>query len=87
MKDNVSSSDYSMLEKEIQNTLAWLEENENASKEEYQQKHKSLESIVNPVFTNMHRGAGNNGNDFSAGGNNSSGPKIDSLVQMICRGS
>eukprot|EP00188_Purpureofilum_apyrenoidigerum_P006308 Plantae.Rhodophyta-Purpureofilum_apyrenoidigerum.ctg9550.p1 GENE.Plantae.Rhodophyta-Purpureofilum_apyrenoidigerum.ctg9550~~Plantae.Rhodophyta-Purpureofilum_apyrenoidigerum.ctg9550.p1 ORF type:complete len:639 (-),score=170.60 Plantae.Rhodophyta-Purpureofilum_apyrenoidigerum.ctg9550:121-2037(-) len=79
IKDKLSASDRSTLENEIQNVLSWLEQHENASKEEYQQRHRSLESIANPIFSNMHRGGNDHRNDHGENNNTSFGPKVEEV--------
>merc|ERR1712211_150747 len=73
MQNKMSESDKSMLESKIDDTIKWLDENQNAEIEEYQEKQKALTDVATPILQSM---AGNNGSDpsmpdmsgFAAGG-------------------
>merc|ERR1711907_404909 len=74
MQNKISESDKSVLESKIDDTIKWLDENQNAEIEEYQEKQKSLTDVATPILQSM---AGNDGgtgssmpgmNGFPAGG-------------------
>ena len=41
----------------VNSTTSWLESNQTAEKEEYEEKQRSLEAIVSPIFSNLSGGA------------------------------
>jgi L1 cell adhesion molecule like protein len=61
VKDKLPKSDAESLEKSIKETLAWVEDNQNAEVEELEEKKKKLEAIANPIMTKMYQGAGGAG--------------------------
>jgi len=52
----ITDDDKSNITKIITNTLQWLESNQLADKEEYEEKKKELEDVVNPVFSKLNQG-------------------------------
>ncbi|KAJ2366559.1 Hsp70 chaperone [Coemansia sp. RSA 2611] len=42
----------------VEDTIKWLDESQEASKEEYESRQKELEDIANPIMTKMYQGAG-----------------------------
>merc|ERR1719420_614953 len=46
------------VEDKINETISWLDANQSAEKEEYEQKQKDLEAVVNPILQNLSGGAG-----------------------------
>merc|ERR1712107_46959 len=65
MQNKMSESDKSMLESKIDDTIKWLDENQNAEIEEFQEKQKALADVATPILQSM---AGNNGSDPSSNG-------------------
>ncbi|CAG8526404.1 13634_t:CDS:2 [Cetraspora pellucida] len=53
----IDASDKKKLEDAIQETITWLENNQEAEKEEYEHKQKSLEEIANPIMMKLYGGA------------------------------
>ncbi|CAG8575740.1 5138_t:CDS:2 [Diversispora eburnea] len=54
----LEASDKKKLEDSIQETITWLENNQEAEKEEYEYKQKSLEEVANPIMMKLYGGAG-----------------------------
>ncbi|ORX84562.1 70 kDa heat shock protein 2 [Basidiobolus meristosporus CBS 931.73] len=50
--------DKKKLEEAINSTISWLDNSQEASKEEYEDKQKELEGVANPIMTNMYQAAG-----------------------------
>ena len=46
----LSDDDKKSVEDKINETIAWLDANQSAEKEEYEQKQKELEAVVNPIL-------------------------------------
>ena len=57
VKDKLSDEDRTALENAKSETSKWLDENMEASKEEFEQKRKELENIVNPIMTKIYQSA------------------------------
>ena len=89
VKDKISESDRDMIVEKCKEALSWLEENPEASKDEYERKQKELEGVCNPVITKLYQGAGGGAppppgaGGFSQGGgadsSQSGGPTIEEV--------
>merc|ERR1719299_220176 len=53
VQNKLSESDKSMLESKIEDTVKWLDENQNAEIEEYQEKQKALTEVATPILQSM----------------------------------
>merc|ERR1712078_619766 len=58
VQNKLSESDKSMLESKIDDTVKWLDENQNAEIEEYQEKQKALTEVATPILQSMAGGGG-----------------------------
>jgi len=66
--DKLDGSDKEKLNSAIDETLRWLEQNQNASKEEYEAKQKELEGVAMPIMTKLYQGgAAPGGAEFPGG--------------------
>jgi len=70
----VSEGDKKKVEDAITKTTQWLDSNQNAEKEEFEQKQKELEGIVLPILQNLSGGAAGGAPSGFPGGATSSGP-------------
>jgi len=57
----IESDDKSTIESEVNEVIEWLEQNTQADKDEYDEKYKSLEKIVQPIFTKLYQQYGGAG--------------------------
>eukprot|EP01132_Coremiostelium_polycephalum_P004920 gene4920-6134_t len=57
----LSADEKSKIETAVSETIKWLDGNQQAEKEEFEDKMKSLEAIVNPIMTKMYQEAGGQG--------------------------
>jgi len=64
---NNLGSDAKVVEGEVEAAMSWLHLNQEAKKEEYEHKQKSLESAVNPVMARMYQAIVQGQKDGSAG--------------------
>jgi len=55
---HIDSGDKDKLNKAIDETIDWLDHNQEANKEEYESKRKELEGVANPIMTKMYQQAG-----------------------------
>jgi len=60
-KEKLEAKDKETIEKAIQDALAWMDDNQNAEKEEFETKQKELESVCTPIITKLYQGAGGPG--------------------------
>ena len=58
LKDKIEAGDKATLEAACDGGIAWLEENSNASKEEFEEKKKEIEGKCNPIMMKLYQGAG-----------------------------
>ena len=59
VKDKFDPADQSKLEAAVNEAIKWLDESQEASKEEYDDKQKELEGIANPIMQKLYSsGAG-----------------------------
>lgn len=57
-KLNIEASDKEKLEAEIEKTISWLDNNQSATKDEYEAQQKELESVANPIISAAYGAAG-----------------------------
>jgi heat shock protein 5 len=61
--DKIDDDDKETLEEAIKEVLDWLDDNQEADAEEYEEKQKELEGIANPIMQKIYQGAGGEGGD------------------------
>eukprot|EP00461_Guttulinopsis_vulgaris_P000409 UN00409 len=66
--DKISEADKQEIEDKVKETLDWLMENDNAEKDEYEEKLKELEAVSNPIMTRLHAAGGAPGGGDDAAG-------------------
>jgi len=54
----IGEEDKETITKAVQDALDWLEENQSAEAEEFKDKLKEVEKIVNPIVGSVYQGAG-----------------------------
>lgn len=69
LKDKMSEDDVDAIEEAISETLEWLDENQEAELEEYEEKQKEIEGVANPIMQKIYQeaGVGDDGGDFDQG--------------------
>merc|ERR1712152_37481 len=68
VKDKIENGDKTSLEEKIETTMKWLDANQAAEKEEYEEKQKELEGVALPILQKMGGGAGGPGGMPDMGG-------------------
>jgi len=58
VSSQISATDKTTLETAIDEAIKWLDNNHEASKEEYEHHRKTLEGVANPIMTKLYQGAG-----------------------------
>ncbi|KAK5196801.1 Hsp70 chaperone [Exophiala xenobiotica] len=59
--EKLDASDKEKLKAEIDKTISWLDENQTATKDEYESQQKELEAVANPVMMKFYGAAGGEG--------------------------
>jgi len=63
LKDKIDEDDKQTIESAVKETIEWLDEHLGAEKEEYDEKYKELEQVVQPIFSKLYAQAGAAGQD------------------------
>jgi len=83
VKDKLSDADRSKIDSIVSDTLAWLESNQNAEKEEYAEKQKEAEKTIMPLMQKLYAGGAPGGGateeDDMPGMSSGPGPKIEEV--------
>ncbi|KAF8767712.1 Heat shock 70 kDa protein cognate 4 like protein [Argiope bruennichi] len=58
LKDKISEDDKKKVLDKVNDTLKWLDSNQLAEKEEFDDKQKELEAVCNPIVTKLYQSAG-----------------------------
>ncbi|GAQ85122.1 heat shock protein [Klebsormidium nitens] len=77
-------ADKERLEKEIEDAIQWLDNNQLADTEEFEEKQRELENVANPIMQKMYGGGGGapGGEDMGGGmpgGTTGPGPKVEEV--------
>ena len=85
----LSAEDKGKIEKAVEDAIEWLEGNQMAEVDEFEDKQKELEGICNPIIAKLYQGGAGGGedapmggaHDMPAGGSSDSGagPKIEEV--------
>ena len=68
LADKLEAEDKATIEAAIKETLEWLDENQAAEKEDYEEKLKEVEGICNPIVSKVYAKSGGGGGGGDAGG-------------------
>ena len=85
----LAPEDKKAVETAVDEAIAWLDANQLAEQDEFEDKLKSIEAICNPIMQKMYQGGGGAAPDFAAGGADAppaaggAGPKIEE-VNFLC---
>jgi len=66
--EKLEAGDKEKLSAEIDKTVAWLDDNQTATKEEYEAQQKELEGVANPIMVKMYGAGGEGGMPGGMGG-------------------
>merc|ERR1711871_82078 len=61
VKDKIDASDKETLTSKVNETISWLDSNQQADKEEYEAKQKELQEISTPIMTKLYSAGGAGG--------------------------
>jgi len=79
ISSKLDPSDKSRLEKEIKDTITWLEKNQLAEKEELEHKQQELEKIATPIMKKLHQPGGPSTGDQRSQSEQPSGPTVEEV--------
>jgi heat shock 70kDa protein 1/2/6/8 len=68
LADKFAPEDKSKLQGAVDEAIKWLDESQEASKEEYEEKQKELEAIANPIMQRLYGAAGGGPEGFPGAG-------------------
>ncbi|KRX12205.1 putative mediator of RNA polymerase II transcription subunit 37e, partial [Trichinella nelsoni] len=81
--EKLPGADKKKIEDAIEAAIQWLDSNQLAEADEFEDKMKELESICNPIIAKMYQGAGPDGagpvDDDVPAGSGGAGPKIEEV--------
>jgi len=69
--DKISSEDKESISDAIKETLEWIDDNKEATKEDFEDKLKSLEAVCNPIITKLYQQHGGPSGGAPGGGDDS----------------
>ena len=79
----LSPADKKKIDDAIEQSIQWLDANQLAEADEFEDKMKELESICNPIIAKMYQGAGadmgGGADDSAPSGGSGAGPKIEEV--------
>jgi len=75
IKDKLSDEDKETLEEVVKTTTEWIDENSNSEKDDFEEKQKEVEKVVNPIMSKLYAAGGEGG----AGGEDEEMPDHDEL--------
>jgi len=78
------AEDKKKIEDTVEDAIKWLDGNQLAEAEEFEDKMKELENVCNPIISKMYQGAAGMDEDVPSGGAGSgggsgAGPKIEEV--------
>jgi L1 cell adhesion molecule like protein len=85
IKSKLDAADREKIVGAANDTISWLDSNQTAEKDEYEHRHKELQSLANPIFAKLHQAGGAGGMpggmpDFgAAAGASHSGPTVEEV--------
>merc|ERR1719506_2207504 len=59
--DKISEEDKETIEEAVKDALAWLDDNQEAEKEDFEEKQKEVEQVANPIMRELYQQAGAGG--------------------------
>ncbi len=61
--DKIDSEDKETIETAVKEALEWLDDNQSAEKEDFEEKLKEVESVCTPIITKVYQKSGGSGPD------------------------
>merc|ERR1712121_603772 len=82
IKNKLSEEEKKLLKSKLDESLSWLDANQTAEKEEFADKQKELEGLVNPIMSKLHQGGAPQGGapqGGALGGQPTAGPTVEEM--------
>jgi L1 cell adhesion molecule like protein len=84
VKDKIGVDDKKVVQDACDATIAWLDDNVHAAKDEFEEKKSELEKVCTPIVTKMYQGTGGAGESFGESfggmsGSESTGPNVEEV--------
>merc|ERR1719471_2481561 len=79
LKDKIPEADKTAVLNKVNETVSWLDGNQTAETDEFKDKQKELESVVNPVMQKLYSSATGGSQTASAPHTHSSGPTVEEV--------
>ena len=83
ISSKLSSEDKTKIDNAIEQAIQWLDTNQLAEADEFEDKMKELEGICNPIIAKMYQGGAGTGGDVDddapPAGGSGAGPKIEEV--------
>jgi L1 cell adhesion molecule like protein len=81
LKDKIVAADAETIRSQVDATIQWLDNNDNAEIHEFEEKKRELETVVNPIITKMYQGGDTNmpNMDQSSHNDADAGPKVEQV--------
>ncbi|KAH0478880.1 MAG: hypothetical protein KVP17_000245 [Porospora cf. gigantea B] len=84
LKGKMDAADIEAAEAKVTELLSWLDNNQFAEKDEFDEKYKELEAVFNPIMQKVYAAAGGEGGmpggmDMGGMGGASSGPTVEEV--------
>jgi molecular chaperone DnaK (HSP70) len=79
LKSKIPENDSEVLRKVITDTFAWLESNNQASRETYDSKRKEVETIAQPIITKAYSASGDDSNTGESSSSDGEGPTVEEV--------
>merc|ERR1719265_2180480 len=74
LKDKIEQADKEAIESKAEEVISWLDANQTAEKDEYEDKNKELEAVVNPIMQKVYAASGGAPPDMGGMGGAPAGP-------------
>ena len=68
VEEKLDAEDKTKLKEAIDSTVSWIDENQTATKDEYESQQKELEGVANPIMTKFYSAGGQEGGMPGMGG-------------------
>ena len=82
LKDKIGADDRKTITEKCDETIRWLDNNQTAEKDEFQDKLKEIEGVCNPIITKLYQQAGGAPGGMPQGGApgaGSTGPTVEEV--------
>jgi heat shock protein 1/8 len=79
LKSNIAQNDSEIVRKVITDAFAWLESNNQASKEAYDTKRNEVETVAQPIITKAYSASRNDNNTGEASSSGGEGPSVEEV--------